>query len=166
MVKPRNDFRPSNCYDIYSQGGIKLDGIYNIYLNESNIPTQVYCEMEKGGWTRILNRIDRLTPAFDRMWDEYAAGFGEIEGNYWLGLRAMQLLTYQEQMTLRIEVASQNGRDAEFIEYSSFLVFPESQNFKVYVNVSSRGTLYDWMWTFHNNMAFTTKGSENFISIY
>lgn len=158
MIKPRNDYRASNCYDIYKQGGIKQDGIYQIYLSGSDKPTRVYCEMQKGGWTRILNRVDRLTPAFDRVWEDYTSGFGELEGNHWLGLRAMQLLTHQEQMTLRIEVASEGGRDAEFIEYTSFLVWPESERFKIQINMSSRGTLNDWMWSFHNGMMFYSKG--------
>lgn len=156
MLKAKHEFRPSNCYEILRTGGIKLDGIYNIYLTESSIPTQVYCEMKKGGWTRILNRINRLNSSFDRVWTDYKEGFGELTGNHWLGLKPMQLLTYQQQMSLRIEVSS-DEKDEEFIEYPSFLIYPESQRFKMILSPSNRGTLYDWMSTYHNGLAFFTK---------
>lgn len=156
MLKAKHEFRPSNCYEILRTGGIKLDGIYNIYLNEESTPTQVYCEMKKGGWTRILNRINRLNSSFDRVWTEYKDGFGDLLGNHWLGLKAMQQLTYQQQMSLRIEVSS-DDKDEEFIEYPSFLIYPEAQRFKMILSASNRGTLYDWMSTYHSGYAFYTK---------
>lgn len=158
MLKAKHEFRPSNCHEILRTGGIKLDGIYNIYLSDAanSPPTQVYCEMKKGGWTRILNRVNRLNASFDRVWADYKEGFGDLLGNYWLGLKAMQALTYQQQMSLRIEVAS-DDKDEEFIEYPSFLIYPESQRFKMILSASNRGTLYDWMSTYHSGMPFYTK---------
>lgn len=161
MLKAKHEFRPSNCYEILRTGGIKLDGIYNIYLSESNIPTRVYCEMKKGGWTRVLNRINRLNSSFDRVWTDYKEGFGDLTGNYWVGLKALQQLTYQQQMSLRIDVAS-DDRDEEFIEYPSVLIYPEAQRFKMVLSPSNRGTLYDWMSTVHGGMPFYTKVNINF----
>jgi hypothetical protein len=44
---------PKNCQDIqFNSSEIKMDGVYEIYA-DSNTILRVYCEMFKGGWTRI-----------------------------------------------------------------------------------------------------------------
>jgi len=37
-------------------------------------------------------------------WDEYKAGFGSIDGDFWLGLEKMHLLTQSQPYRLRVEV--------------------------------------------------------------
>jgi hypothetical protein len=74
MLRPSKPWTPANCYDIYKRIDLASNGIYNIYLNGdaagSSRPTRVYCEMEKGGWTRIFNSVDRNT-SFDKRWAEF-----------------------------------------------------------------------------------------------
>lgn len=68
MLKPAKPIhRPSNCHEIYeSKSFARTDGVYYIYPDpDSDQAVKVYCEMMRGGWTRILNRINR-SPAFDR----------------------------------------------------------------------------------------------------
>ena len=56
--------------------GLQKDGVYTIYPDEVN-PITVYCEMNKGGWTRVMNRIEN-TNFFDKSWAEYKNGFGDF----------------------------------------------------------------------------------------
>ena len=132
MIRPLEPFRPSSCYDIYksADGLVKRDGLYNIYLTNSLNPVRVYCEMSRGGWTRILNKVDRVNGSFDKSWADYAEGFGPLDGNSWLGLRNIQSLTNSQQNRLRIEL-SNDQTDRDFIEYDSFLVGSEKEDFKL-----------------------------------
>ncbi|XP_076805266.1 fibrinogen beta chain-like [Clavelina lepadiformis] len=46
---------------------------------------EVYCE---DGWTIFQRRIDGSV-SFGRPWDDYANGFGQIDGEFWLGKRKL-----------------------------------------------------------------------------
>ena len=56
--------------------------------------------MNKGGWTRIVNKVGK-TNTFDRPYNEYLVGFGEPQENHWLGLRNMRNLVINEEMQIR-----------------------------------------------------------------
>lgn len=156
MIRPSKPWRPANCHDIYKTLKRPTNGIYEIYLNPSSLtPTKVYCEMEMGGWTRIFNSIS-LNSSFDKTWSEYKAGFGELEANHWLGLTQMSLLTYQQPMSLRIEL-SNNVSDRDFMIYDSFLIHSEKENFKISLGRFSSGTLpIERFLSYHNEMEFST----------
>uniref|UniRef100_A0A8C2I6J4 Fibrinogen C-terminal domain-containing protein n=1 Tax=Cyprinus carpio TaxID=7962 RepID=A0A8C2I6J4_CYPCA len=88
-VSVSDGFKPVDCSDVYKSGRI-LSGIYSIYP-AGDIPVWVYCEMISGGkyedngaWTVIQRRMDGSVN-FYRPWDQYKRGFGNVEGEYWLG---------------------------------------------------------------------------------
>ena len=58
---------------------------------------------QEDGWIIIQRRVD-ASVSFERSWDEYAAGFGDVDGNYWLGLEAIHDLTEAQPMSLQIDV--------------------------------------------------------------
>ena len=153
-----NKFKANNCYQLYLNG-IKSDGIYDIYPDNENESIKVFCEMHKGGWTRIMNRIDNSKTAFNKSWNEYTNGFGEINSNNWLGLNYIRQLTNQQQMTIRIEL-SNNIRNLYMIEYDSFFIGPEEQKFQLTIGNKIFGSLVD-SFTSHNGMKFSTYDQDN-----
>ncbi|VDI62418.1 Hypothetical predicted protein, partial [Mytilus galloprovincialis] len=72
---------PSECADISFQ----KDGVYNVYPNGGSNPKAAYCVIRNGiKWTVIHRRYDGSVD-FDRTWEEYKQGFGNVKGEFWLG---------------------------------------------------------------------------------
>ncbi|CAG2249275.1 unnamed protein product [Mytilus edulis] len=63
----------------------KLSGVYKITAGNSKA-LKVYCVMttDGGGWS-IIQRHQDGNVDFQRTWAEYENGFGNLEGDYWLG---------------------------------------------------------------------------------
>ena len=53
---------------------------------------------------RISNSVD-----FDRDWDDYVNGFGEEDGNYWMGLEEIHQLTATHDVSLFIDIETFEG---------------------------------------------------------
>ncbi|XP_059411091.1 microfibril-associated glycoprotein 4-like [Carassius carassius] len=70
---------------------------------------------------------------FYRPWDQYKRGFGNVEGEYWLGLENMYQLTRNRKYMLRVDLEDFTGRKG-FALYSSFSVGPEADGYKLQVS--------------------------------
>ena len=55
--------------------------------------------LEKTIQRRISDSVD-----FDRDWDDYVNGFGEVDGNYWIGLEEIHQLTTTHDVSLYINI--------------------------------------------------------------
>ncbi|CAC5368346.1 Techylectin-5B [Mytilus coruscus] len=75
--------RPSDCNDL--DKSTCKSGIYKIYPEKTS-GFNVFCEMKKygGGWTVFQRRMNGKIN-FYRNWESYKRGFGNMEGEYWLG---------------------------------------------------------------------------------
>ncbi|XP_063401983.1 angiopoietin-2-like [Mytilus trossulus] len=79
-------------------------GVYTIYPNMVD-GTQAYCDMTNDGegWTVIQRRIDGTTN-FNRTWNEYKEGFGDVGKEYWLGNKYLNILTSSGRYELRVDL--------------------------------------------------------------
>jgi hypothetical protein len=67
----------------------------------------VYCDMEMdgGGWIVIQRRNTSMGWVhFNRTWAEYERGFGDLDGEFWIGLKNIYELTNQQNMEMKIRV--------------------------------------------------------------
>lgn len=80
-------------------------------------------------------------------------GFGNLDGEYWLGLENLYWLTKQAQYKLRVALEDWRGRQV-FAEYDSFYVEPESDWYRLRLGLyhGNAGDSLSW----HSNKAFTT----------
>ena len=77
-------------------------------------------------------------------WNDYKRGFGNVSGEFWLGLEKIHRLT-KERSRLRVDLEDFNGETA-YAEYDLFAVGDEESKYKLSIgNYSGR---------YHNNQNF------------
>ncbi|CAH3159748.1 unnamed protein product, partial [Porites lobata] len=146
-----------NCAEIY-QFGIKINGVYKI--NPDGLGEfEVYCDQKTagGGWTVFQKRQDGSVD-FYRPWDDYKRGFGNLNGEFWLGLDKIHRLTVSGSYKLRVDLEDLHGSTA-FAQYSSFAVTSERAKYQLSLG-SYSGTAGDSL-AYHRGYPFTTKDHDN-----
>lgn len=134
--------------------GYSISGIYMIKPENSNGPTQLWCEnsLDPGGWTVIQKRLDGSVNFF-RNWESYKKGFGNIDGEYWLGLENIYRLSNQDNYKLLIELEDWSDKKV-YAEYRSFRLEPESEFYRLRLGTYQGNAGDSLMW--HNGKQFTT----------
>ncbi|XP_037815561.1 fibroleukin-like isoform X2 [Lucilia sericata] len=85
--------RPSSCAE--ATKCTRTSGIYNITdYRYSNQTFTVYCDYDynDGDWLYFLTRFNG-GKNFNRTWNDYTHGFGNVANEYWLGLERLYALT-------------------------------------------------------------------------
>ena len=118
-----------NCAEVYKSGD-KISGVYKINPDGFG-EFEVFCDQKTagGGWTVFQRRRDGSVDFF-RAWDDYKRGFGNLNGEFWLGLDKIHRLTVSGGYKLRIDVGDIHGKTA-FAEYSSFSVKSERAKYQL-----------------------------------
>ncbi|KAM9393012.1 angiopoietin-related protein 2b [Pholidichthys leucotaenia] len=149
--KPSGPFK--DCLQALEDGH-KSSGMYLVKPENANRLMQVWCDQrhDPGGWTVIQRRVDGSVNFF-RNWETYKQGFGNIDGEYWLGLENIYWLTNQANYKLLVTLEDWSGRKV-FAEYASFRVEPEADFYKLRVG-RYHGNAGDSL-TWHNGKQFTT----------
>ena len=121
---------------------------------------QVYCDMETdgGGWTVFQRRQDGSVD-FYRYWTDYENGFGNLIGEFWLGLSKIHRLTKEGSNTLRVELEDFEGNTA-YANYSTFSVGNSTSKYTLTVG-GYAGTAGDGLAGHHNGIKFTTRDQDN-----
>ncbi|XP_019853442.1 PREDICTED: fibrinogen C domain-containing protein 1-like isoform X3 [Amphimedon queenslandica] len=148
---------PTDC-KAWKELGIKQNGVYPI--KPDNGPAfQVYCDMETdgGGWTVFQRRQDGSVD-FYRNWTDYENGFGDLTGEFWLGLSKIHRLTKEGSNTLRVDLGDFEG-NTRYANYSTFNVSDGSTEYTLTVGGYS-GTAGDSL-TYNNGWRFTTRDNDN-----
>ena len=116
-----------------------------------------------GGWTIIQRRVDNTT-SFNRNRKEYNIGFGDFNGNFWLGLEKIKRLTDYETFELYIGLESfLTGTTAHlgWSKYGSFSLGTDANDYKLsisnYDTTSSAGDAFE----FHDGEFFSTPDEDN-----
>ncbi|KAG9270287.1 angiopoietin-related protein 2 [Astyanax mexicanus] len=135
-------------------GGHTNSGMFLVKPENTNKLMQVWCDQRQdpGGWTVIQRRMDGSVNFF-RNWETYKQGFGNIDGEYWLGLENIYWLTNQGNYKLLVTLEDWSGRKT-FAEYASFRLEPETDFYKLRVG-RYHGNAGDSL-TWHNGKQFTT----------
>ncbi|XP_013869735.1 angiopoietin-related protein 3 [Austrofundulus limnaeus] len=146
---------PVDCSELSNKGETN-SGIYAIKPNHSE-PFYVYCEMGSDGASIVLQRRTDSSLDFDQTWEMYEKGFGDLEKDFWLGLKKIHSITQLRAYILRIDVEDWK-EEKHWAEYS-FLVEGPSKDYTLHIS-HIEGDLPDVM-TNITGAKFSTKDRNN-----
>ena len=153
-----------DCKDAFDQGQ-KCSGVYKIrpevagsFASFVYPPFDVYCDMDSdgGGWT-VFQRRTNGTQDFNLNWIDYALGFGDVRGEFWLGLHKIHRLT-ASSTNLRVDLADFDD-NVRFAKYKAFRVYGLDYKYRLYVS-GYTGNSGDAL-GYNHNRAFSTKDRDN-----
>ena len=97
----------------------------------------VFCDQKTsgGGWTVFQKRLDGSV-SFYRHWDDYKNGFGNLNGEFWLGLDKIYRLKEKKHNRLRVDLEDFTSSTA-YAEYDMFAVTNELTKYKLSLGMYS-----------------------------
>ncbi|KAM7347458.1 angiopoietin-related protein 2-like [Cochliomyia hominivorax] len=173
ISKPKFDIRidslPENCTINHQPTSCeeatncnRSSGIYNLTdTNYSNNTFLAYCDEENydGNWLQILKVIDG-SENFNRPWMDYVNGFGDINGEFWLGLEKLYALTnFYGTQELNIHLENFEGRTA-FLRYDNFVVGNADEKYQLKSLGRYTGTIKDDLYS-NVGQKFSTYDNDN-----
>uniref|UniRef100_A0A1X7SSR3 Fibrinogen C-terminal domain-containing protein n=1 Tax=Amphimedon queenslandica TaxID=400682 RepID=A0A1X7SSR3_AMPQE len=146
-----------DCKSLFEDSNT-ISGVYTVNP-DGGTPFEVYCDMETdgGGWTVFQRRQDGFVD-FYRNWADYENGFGDLTGEFWLGLSKIHRLTKEGSNTLRVDLGDFEG-NTTYANYSTINISDGSTEYILTVGGYS-GTAGDSL-AYHNGSRFSTKDNDN-----
>ncbi|XP_054086453.1 fibrinogen C domain-containing protein 1-like [Zeugodacus cucurbitae] len=157
---------PANCAEaVCSAGAEAKSGIYQIRLpldGWTHRPFYVYCLLDGNGgdpWLLVQRREDASID-FNRNWNDYKHGFGNLNTNFFIGLDKLHALTQVQLNELQIELHDFND-DVRYAHYDSFAVGDESQKYELNILGNYSGNAGDSLLGYHDGEKFSTYDQDN-----
>ncbi|XP_034105237.1 microfibril-associated glycoprotein 4-like isoform X1 [Drosophila albomicans] len=138
---------PDNCEQSTGIKTIQVAGILR--------PFQVFCDNITNDfpWIVMQRRVGR-TVDFNNYWYNYANGFGDINGSYFIGLEKVFRLTYTQPYELYIHLEAFDGTIGH-ARYNHFLISRETGQYRLSQLGNFTGDVYDAMSDYLNAKFFT-----------
>ncbi|XP_071053037.1 angiopoietin-related protein 7-like [Onthophagus taurus] len=140
----------SECFDsTFINSSERLSGKYRFYSDLNNLT-----RLCRNGWL-VIQRRDSfdVQENFNRSWNDYKHGFGDVRKEFWIGNNVLHRLSDKNDLKLRIELETFSGKKM-WAEYKSFKIGNEDDYFRLKIGTYS-GNATD-SFTYHNNMYFST----------
>jgi hypothetical protein len=119
------------------------------------------CDMDtdNGGWIVIQRRLPNGTVNFTREWCDYEDGFGDLDGEFWYGLKNINNLVSRDDVELHIDMVMEDEGSELTWTYQTFQVAGPSDKYRLNIGGGS-GPGRDAM-AYHNGQQFSTYDSDN-----
>ena len=124
--------------------------------------TSVFCDTKTadGGWTVIQRRKDGSID-FNRPWSDYEKGFGDLNGEFWYGLKNLYCLTQTGQWEMRVDFEFKN-KTRSYLHYNVFKVGSATDEYPLTISGFTGITPTDPFSTGrHNSLKFSTYDNDN-----
>ena len=159
-IKPRKD-----CLEFYEHG-YKSNGVYRIQGPGFNT-LHSYCDQttQGGGWTVFQKRQDGSVD-FNRHWNDYKHGFGNIDGEFWFGNDNIYDLTKPsfspKKSQLLINMRMKGQSDSVYVKYNTFEITDQATKYVIKIDgFSGNLTVSPKGMDHNNNMKFSTFDYDN-----
>ncbi|KAG8173701.1 hypothetical protein JTE90_026039 [Oedothorax gibbosus] len=156
--------KPVDCEEILMNGN-RINGVYTIWPRHrkmSGKSVEVYCDMvtDGGGWTVLQRRgnFGKAMNYFNKTWEFYKNGFGQLEKDFWIGNNLIFTLTNQGSYSVRFDMRHHNGTSA-YALYDKFWIEDEDKKYQLNIDGYS-GNAGDSM-SYHKAMKFSTSDNDN-----
>uniref|UniRef100_A0A182IMX3 Fibrinogen C-terminal domain-containing protein n=1 Tax=Anopheles atroparvus TaxID=41427 RepID=A0A182IMX3_ANOAO len=124
------DMIPASCTTL----NINATGTY--YIRPAGVvePFVAFCDFEDyynlgGGWTVFQHRFNGGVN-FYQNWTMYKDGFGDVNGEHWLGLEKLHVMTRSGRHEMLVILEDHEGGSA-YAHYDSFQIGSEAEQYKL-----------------------------------
>ena len=123
-----------DCKDWYTLGA-RGSGVYKINWRGYFKDVRCNMEIEGGGWIVFQRRFKPLALNFQRNWESYKSGFGDLHQEFWLGNEFVHEMTSSGNHYILVYGKKDNG-ETEISKYGSFYIENESGNYAIHFNTN------------------------------
>ena len=159
-IEPRKD-----CLEFY-RNGYKINGVYRLQ-GPGFHTVHVFCDQttQGGGWTVFQRRQDGSVD-FNRTWNGYKEGFGNLEGEFWFGNDNIHDLTKPsfspKKSQLLINMRMKRQSDPVYAKYDTFEITDGKSKYIIkFSGFSGNVTDGAKAMEHNNNQKFSTFDSDN-----
>ncbi|XP_022228129.2 ficolin-1-like [Drosophila obscura] len=134
-------------------------GIYTIQVGNQE-PFEVFCDAKIAGpgWTVIARRTNEEL-LFFRNWNAYKRGFGNVRGDFFIGLDKLHAITKSQTQELYIYLEDFEG-NTRFAQYDEFYIESENDLYRMSKLGHFIGDAGDSL-SYHKNQKFSTYDRDN-----
>ena len=97
---------------------------------------------------------------FNREWSDYEEGFGDLEGEFWYGLKNIHCLTNRDSVELRFDLEDESGNKVTRT-YQEFRVEGTENKYRLHIGGGDTPAGARDFMAYHNNRYFSTKDRDN-----
>ena len=124
----------------------------------------INCDMvtDDGGWIVIQRNRKGSMLSFNKNWREYEDGFGNLNEDFWAGLKLINTLTQRGQWEMRVDF-QRNDRKWFYLHYNQFSVGSPNTEYRLSIG-GYTGGISDYFTAGDqptNNAKFSTYDNDN-----
>ena len=128
----------------------------------TDMSTNIYCDMitDDGGWIVIQRNRKNSQLSFNKNWREYEDGFGDLNKDFWAGLKLMHTLTQTGQWEMRVDY-QKSDKTWSYLHYNQFSVGSASEEYPLTVGGFTGEGTDQFVDHPLNGMKFSTLDNDN-----
>lgn len=155
----------SSCEELISDG-VTQSGVFTLVIDNKTV--DVYCDMKKegGGWTVLQRRgqYGATNDFFDKNWETYKLGFGNLTQDLWVGLEYWNKMTASKPQQMLVTLQSKAGLVAEIVVNDLSIGDEQNQYSLNFTTVEAEDDMGKSL-IYHKTAKFSTPLNDNDSSI-